>query len=271
MARNPSIEQLDRHTICREADHRIAHWTSPRPYNQPAMAQHTSERSGSATTDSARLDGLQAAVERPLPAFEEFLESDSPDLAIRDRAAWIAALDRDLPAGGVGVDAVVDELARWVVPYGQRTPHPGFIAYIIGRATTATLAAGLAAQVRGHRGVGETTDIVSKETYSFADRDNRSITLRPEGTAGVVRAVIEAGFYGTRGGAALRNVNGSFYGFVAERFDGTWRSVLARPPDAWGGRAIVDWVDRLRADEGYDPSADRFIQVAEVLDRIYAR
>src|SRR5881394_3575698 len=44
-----------------------------------------------------------------------------------------------------------------------------------------------------HRGVGETTDIVSKETYTFSDRDNRSLTLRPEGTAGVVRAVIEAG------------------------------------------------------------------------------
>src|SRR5205809_183276 len=44
-----------------------------------------------------------------------------------------------------------------------------------------------------HRGVGETTDIVSKETYTFNDRDNRLLTLRPEGTAGVVRAVIEAG------------------------------------------------------------------------------
>src|SRR5215208_847997 len=50
-----------------------------------------------------------------------------------------------------------------------------------------------------HRGVGETTDIVSKETYTFADRDNRSITLRPEGTAGVVRAVIEAGLLNDQG------------------------------------------------------------------------
>ena len=33
-----------------------------------------------------------------------------------------------------------------------------------------------------HRGVGETTDIVGKETYTFNDRDNRSLTLRPEGT-----------------------------------------------------------------------------------------
>ena len=42
-----------------------------------------------------------------------------------------------------------------------------------------------------HRGVGETTDIVAKETYTFEDRGGRSMTLRPEGTAGVVRAVIE--------------------------------------------------------------------------------
>lgn len=43
------------------------------------------------------------------------------------------------------------------------------------------------------RGVGETSDIVQKEMYSFEDNDKRSITLRPEGTAGVVRSVIENG------------------------------------------------------------------------------
>ncbi|OAG69544.1 histidine--tRNA ligase [Corynebacterium ulcerans] len=41
------------------------------------------------------------------------------------------------------------------------------------------------------RGVGESTDVVSKEMYTFADRGERSVTLRPEGTAGVMRAVIE--------------------------------------------------------------------------------
>ena len=41
------------------------------------------------------------------------------------------------------------------------------------------------------RGVGESTDVVSKEMYTFDDRGGRSITLRPEGTAGVMRAVIE--------------------------------------------------------------------------------
>jgi len=43
------------------------------------------------------------------------------------------------------------------------------------------------------RGVGESTDVVSKEMYTFEDRGGRSVTLRPEGTAGVMRAVIENG------------------------------------------------------------------------------
>jgi histidyl-tRNA synthetase len=43
------------------------------------------------------------------------------------------------------------------------------------------------------RGVGESTDVVTKEMYTFADRGDRSVTLRPEGTAGVMRAVIEHG------------------------------------------------------------------------------
>jgi histidyl-tRNA synthetase len=46
-----------------------------------------------------------------------------------------------------------------------------------------------------HRTVGEDTDIVSKETYDFLDRGNRQMTLRPEGTAGVVRSLIENKLY----------------------------------------------------------------------------
>lgn len=46
-----------------------------------------------------------------------------------------------------------------------------------------------------HRGVGETTDIVSKETYDFIDRGGRSLTLRPEGTAGIARCLIENKLY----------------------------------------------------------------------------
>lgn len=46
------------------------------------------------------------------------------------------------------------------------------------------------------RGVGETTDIVEKEMYTFLDRKKRSLTLRPEGTAGVVRSFVENKMYG---------------------------------------------------------------------------
>ena len=45
------------------------------------------------------------------------------------------------------------------------------------------------------RGVGDTTDIVTKEMYTFKDKGDRSITLKPEGTAGAVRSFIENGMY----------------------------------------------------------------------------
>lgn len=47
-----------------------------------------------------------------------------------------------------------------------------------------------------HRGMGESTDVVTKETYDFKDRGDRNITLRPEGTAGIVRSYIENKMYG---------------------------------------------------------------------------
>lgn len=49
------------------------------------------------------------------------------------------------------------------------------------------------------RGIGEATDVVGKEMYTFTDRGDRSITLRPEGTAGVVRSYIEHGMHAQGG------------------------------------------------------------------------
>ena len=83
-------------------------------------------------------------------------------------------------------------------------------------------------------------------------------------------AVIEAAFYGAQGGAALRNVAGSFYDFTAERFHGTGTTLLASPPDGWGGGAAADWAVRLARDPQYDAAADRLVDVAQCLDRIYA-
>lgn len=82
-------------------------------------------------------------------------------------------------------------------------------------------------------------------------------------------AIIEAQFYGTRGGAAFRNVNGSFYDFLAERYRGTATEPLAVPPDEWGGRAALAWAARLGRDAQFDSTADEIVQVAEVVDRLY--
>jgi predicted dehydrogenase len=84
-------------------------------------------------------------------------------------------------------------------------------------------------------------------------------------------AVIEAHFHGSRGGAAMQNVGGSFYDFSAARFQGTQRIPLAEAPDAWGGRAIVDWARRLGAGARYSNTIEPIVQVASVLDRIYGR
>ncbi len=62
-----------------------------------------------------------------------------------------------------------------------------------------------------HRGVGETTDIVTKESYDFVDKGGRNITLRPEGTAGVVRAFIENKMFGDPNQPVKVYYNGTMY------------------------------------------------------------
>jgi predicted dehydrogenase len=83
-------------------------------------------------------------------------------------------------------------------------------------------------------------------------------------------AVIEASLYGTGGGASLHNVGGSFYDFDARRFDGTSSQTLVSPPDVWGGRAAAAWAEQLARNATFDPAAERLVDVAKVLDRIYA-
>lgn len=61
------------------------------------------------------------------------------------------------------------------------------------------------------RGVGDTTDIVQKETYDFTDRGGRCFTLRPEGTAGVVRNFIEDKLYGNQSSVVKKFYIGTMY------------------------------------------------------------
>ncbi|HEX9306095.1 MAG TPA: Gfo/Idh/MocA family oxidoreductase [Anaeromyxobacter sp.] len=81
--------------------------------------------------------------------------------------------------------------------------------------------------------------------------------------------LIEASFYGTAGGGSLRNVGGSFYDFVVERFQGTRRERIAGPPDAWGGRAAVAWAEALARGGRFDPEIASIVEVQATLDRIY--
>lgn len=83
-------------------------------------------------------------------------------------------------------------------------------------------------------------------------------------------AVIEFGVYGTRGGVRLHNVNGSFFDFQTERFTGTRTEILSSPPESWGGRAASDWLRQLSLSNRFEADAERFIDVAVMLDRIYA-
>src|SRR5206468_3941008 len=81
--------------------------------------------------------------------------------------------------------------------------------------------------------------------------------------------VIDVHFHGTRGAAGFRNIGGSFYDFVAERYDGTRATTLAEPPDEWGGRAAVAWAEKLRESASFDREIEHVVRVAQLLDSIY--
>jgi predicted dehydrogenase len=89
----------------------------------------------------------------------------------------------------------------------------------------------------------------------------------PAGT----EAVIGAEFYGTQGAASLRNVGGSFYDLAATRMAGTRSWELAPIDKDWGGRAAAAFARQLALGGGFDPAAERLVDVARVLDGIYQR
>jgi predicted dehydrogenase len=85
------------------------------------------------------------------------------------------------------------------------------------------------------------------------------------------QARIGISVFGTRGGLGFRNVNGSFYDFVAERYSGTHTQVLCEPPDAWGGKSIVDWAQQLSRSTSFDRSILTTWRTAATLDQLYGR
>lgn len=84
-------------------------------------------------------------------------------------------------------------------------------------------------------------------------------------------AEIKASFYGTSGSALFYNVNGSFYDFEAAVCHGTTKEIVSRPPDDWGGKALIEWTKELLESRNFKKSAFLYYNTAEVIDRIYGR
>ncbi len=82
-------------------------------------------------------------------------------------------------------------------------------------------------------------------------------------------AVISGAFYGTKGGAAFHNIEGSFYHFKAERFQGTSTRSLTCIQENWGGRAAIDWTEKLARGEKFNPEVGHLNEIATALDAIY--
>jgi aromatic-L-amino-acid/L-tryptophan decarboxylase len=113
------------------------------------MTARSLDRDSAQAADSSEMSRLGEAVTRLLPALEQFNRFEGIDQAARERGRWLAALERELPEQGCGLDEVLRELAEVAIPYGLRNGAPGFNGWVTTAPTTAATAAALAATVAG--------------------------------------------------------------------------------------------------------------------------
>ena len=99
--------------------------------------------------DRAETGQLSEAIGRILPVLEDFNRFQGPDLAGRQHATWMAALNEPLPERGVGLEPVLQALTENIIPYGVRIGSPGFSGWVTTAPTTAGTTAALAATVAG--------------------------------------------------------------------------------------------------------------------------
>ncbi len=126
----------------------------------------------------------------------------------------------------------------------------------------------------------ETARMLSLHGHEVEDQASAELTLGHDVRARLAcswfqpaggECAFECTAWGSEGAVSVRNVGGSFYDFRAELWRGTSAETLVEPPDAWGGRAIGAWTERLGGDRGYDPGADELELLARAIDDVYAR
>ena len=116
--------------------------------------------------------------------------------------------------------------------------------------------------------VAELEDLVTADIeYASGEHVRLSCSWRASTGCG---AIIGCRIFGTEGGAAIRNLQGSFYDFEVSLNHGAESQLLGSPPDAWPGRALLDWAARVRAANGCG-DLEPLTATAEVIDRIYGR
>lgn len=164
--------------------------------------------------------------------------------------------DRALSGGGCVMDLGVHlaDLALWVLDFPRV------------REVSATLFAGGVPLPSGSECVEDYADATLRTDTGTLIRLACSWKLQ----AGC-DAMISAGFYGTGGGAAFRNIGGSFLDFSAEQYRGTSSSILVERECDWGGRAAAAWARRLAAGERFDPATEQLVEVSRLIDRIYGQ
>jgi predicted dehydrogenase len=168
-------------------------------------------------------------------------------------SAW--ARDRRLSGGGCLIDLGVHlvDLVLWLL-------DERIVADVAGQR-----------YANGHRLAVGDPEVEDFASAMLTLESGATVSLACSWNAAVGRdCVIRLALHGSQGGAVLENVEGSFYDFRAERFRHTRPEVLCAPPDVWGGRAAVAWAYRLATDRRFDPAAERFVELADVLDRVYA-
>lgn len=121
----------------------------------------------------------------------------------------------------------------------------------------------------------ESAGTVVEDYASVFMTTNRGTTLNMQCSWNISAgrdAVIELQFFGTKGGASFRNVNGSFYDFTAEKYLGTHAQILVAPPDDWGGGALKAWAEKVAHNHPFDEqTAKEQLILTEIIERIYER